>query len=91
MTMVDHDRPWSPRYLVVDHGSSWSTVKYRGHHGRVTMVDRGQTCVTFVDHGRPRSTMIATMIAVDHDHGRPWSSHMTMFFSCVIASMNYVW
>ena len=42
MTMVDHGRPRSPRYLVVDHDSSWSTVKYRGDDGRVTMVDRGQ-------------------------------------------------
>ena len=38
----DHGRPWSPRYLVVDYGSSWSTVKYRGDDGRVTMVDRGR-------------------------------------------------
>ena len=62
-------RPWSPRYLVIDHGSSWSTVKYHGD-----------------DHGRPRSTMVKLqMIMVDHgqivcDRGRPWSSHMTMFY-----------
>ena len=138
MTMVDNGRPWSPRYLVVDHGSSWATVKYRGDdhgqvacdHGRprsitvdhgqsstklhLTMVnhgrpwsivdqityDHGQSRSTMVNHGRPwsitvdhgqsRSTMVnhgrQWSITVDHvpivcDRGRPWSSHMTMFFS----------
>ena len=33
----EHGRPWSPRYLMVGHGSSWSTVKYRGDdYGQVT-------------------------------------------------------
>ena len=65
----------------------------------VTMVDHGHHGIwwsTMVVPGRP-SNIVLTMVVrpwstvVDHDHGRPWSSHMTMFFSCIIASMNYVW
>ena len=51
MTVIDHGRPWSPQYLTVDHGSSWSTVKYRDDdHGQVAC-DHGRMLSTMGDHG----------------------------------------
>ena len=88
----DHGRPWSPRYLMVDHGSSWTTVKYCGDdHGqpvthKSAMVARGRvTC----NNGRPWTTMVAHG-QIDCDRVWPWSSHMTMFLY-ITASMNSVW
>ena len=79
MTMVDQGRPWSPRYLMVDHGSSWLTVKYRGDdHGQV-VCDHGRPWSTMVDHGQSRSTMVnhgrpwSIVDQITYDHGRPWS------------------
>ena len=75
----DHGRPWSPRYLMVDHGSSWSTVKYRGDdHGQVAC-DHGRPWSITVDHGQSRSTMVnhgrpwSIVDQITYDHGRPWS------------------
>ena len=43
-----NDEPWSALYLMVDHGSSWSTIKYRGD-------DHDQVAC---DHGRPWSDYV---------------------------------
>ena len=38
----DHGRPWSPRFLMVYHVNSWSTIKYRDKFIFLTMVDHCQ-------------------------------------------------
>ena len=42
-------RPWLPQYLIINHGSWWSTIKYCGDDYREVVCDHGRT----ISHSLP--------------------------------------
>ena len=73
----DHGRPWSPRFLMVYHVFSWSTIKYHDKVIVQTMVNRGQPWSTMVKQGLDNDFITSFDGELERNmvyHQKPWST-----------------